>query len=229
MPALADLNPIDQLRAGRLPRRLVQLVAGLWLFGASEALMVATRLGNAPWDVFHQGVALHTGVSIGTVVILAGVVVLLLWIPLRQSPGLGTVANTVLIGVALDATLGLLPLVHGVVARVGLLVAGIVLNGLAGGLYIGSQLGPGPRDGLMTGLNLRTGVSLRLARTSVEVPVLVIGWMLGGTLGIGTVLYALLIGPLTQAFLGPCVVPLVPPLSTKTVATVEPGAGGAAS
>ena len=216
MPALAGLNPIEQLRAGRLPRRLVQLVVGLWLFGASEALMVASHLGNAPWAVFHQGVAPYTGVGIGTVVILTGVVVLLLWIPLRQWPGLGTVANTVLIGIALDATLALLPPVHGLGACGGLLATGIVLNGLAGGLYIGSQLGPGPRDGLMTGLNLCTGVSLRLARTSVEVLVLVVGWLLGGTLGIGTVLYALLIGPLTQAFLGPCAVPL----STKAAPTV---------
>lgn len=208
VPDLADLNPLDQLRAGRLPRRLTQLVVGLWLFGASEALMVASALGNAPWDVFHQGVALHTGVSIGTVLILTGVVVLLLWIPLRQWPGLGTVANTILIGIALDATLAIVPPVHGLPVRLALLAAGIVLNGLGGGLYIGSQLGPGPRDGLMTGLNQRTGVSMRLARTSVEVIVLLIGWLLGGTLGIGTVLYALLIGPLTQAFLGPCVVTL---------------------
>lgn len=208
VPALADLNPIEQLRAGRLPRRLVQLVVGLWLFGAAEALIVASGLGNAPWDVFHQGVAMLTGLSMGTVMIITGAVVLLLWVPLRQWPGLGTVANTILIGIALDATLAMVPAVGGLPARLALLVGGLVLNGLGGGLYIGSQLGPGPRDGLMTGLNQRTGVSLRLARTSVEVIVLVIGWLLGGTVGIGTVLYALLIGPLTQAFLGPCVVEL---------------------
>lgn len=208
MSGLDDLNPLEQLRAGRLPRRLVQLLVGLWLFGASEALMIDSALGNAPWDVLHQGLALRTGISIGSVVVLTGVVVLLLWIPLRQWPGLGTVANTIIIGIALDATLAMLPPVRGVVVRVLALVAGVVLNGLAGGLYIGSQLGPGPRDGLMTGLNLRTGISLRLARTGVEVAVVLIGWVLGGTVGVGTILYALAIGPLTQFFLQRCVVAL---------------------
>ncbi len=208
VPALADLNPIEQLRAGRLPRRLVQLVVGLWLFGAAEALIVTSGLGNAPWDVFHQGVATLTGLSMGTVMIITGAVVLLLWVPLRQWPGLGTVANTILIGLSLDWTLHIVPAVDGAAWRTALMVAGVILNGLGGGLYIGAQLGPGPRDGLMTGLDQRTGVSMRFARTGVEVAVVLIGWALGGTVGVGTMVYALAIGPLTQAFLGPCVVEL---------------------
>lgn len=198
---LADLSPVEQLRAGRMPRRLVQLALGLWLYGASMAMVIRGALGLDPWDVFHAGVLEHTPLSFGTIVILVGALVLLLWIPLRQMPGLGTVANVVLIGVATDVTLALLEQPGSLGARAGLLVGGVVLNGLAGALYIGAQLGPGPRDGLMTGLARRTGLSLRLVRTSLEVTVLAVGFLLGGQVGVGTVLYAVAIGPLVQLFL----------------------------
>ena len=148
--------------------------------------------------MFHYGLALHTGLSLGTLVVLVGAVVLLLWIPLRQWPGLGTVANVLWLGIAMDLTLAVLPEFEGLPARTGLFAAALVANGLGGALYIGSQLGAGPRDGLMTGLHLRTGLSLRLIRTVLEATVLVAGWLLGGTVGVGTVAYALLIGPLTQ-------------------------------
>jgi uncharacterized membrane protein YczE len=208
MNLLSDLSPVQQLRAPRLPRRLVQLLLGLWLYGASMAMMVESQLGLDPWDVFHEGVAGGLPLTFGTVVILTGLVVLLLWIPLRQTPGLGTVANVVVIGVASDVTLVLLERPDGLVTRSLLLVAGIVLNGLAGALYIGAQLGPGPRDGLMTGLVRRTGWSVRLVRTALEVTVLTVGFVLGGTVGLGTVLYALAIGPLLQLFLPRVVVDL---------------------
>lgn len=199
--ALAALTPREQLRAGRLPRRLVQLTVGLWLYGASMAMVIRGALGLDPWDVFHAGVMTHVGLSFGTVVIAVGALVLLLWIPLRQMPGLGTVANVVLIGVATDVTLAMLTAPDALLPRAALLVGGVVLNGLAGALYIGAQLGPGPRDGLMTGLARRTGRSIRLVRTSLEVTVLVAGFLLGGQVGLGTVLYAVAIGPLVQLFL----------------------------
>ena len=182
-------------------RRLVQLQIGLMLYGVSMALMIRARLGLDPWDVFHQGIANHTGLSFGTVVIITGALVLLLWIPLRQRPGIGTVSNVIVIGLAVDAALWVLPAPSPLWARWALLVAGIVGNGIATGMYIGARLGPGPRDGLMTGLVARTSRSIRLVRTSIEVTVLAVGFLLGGTVGIATVLYALSIGPLTQLFL----------------------------
>ncbi|MFF3763779.1 YitT family protein [Streptomyces sp. NPDC001922] len=185
----------------RLTRRLVQLYVGLVLYGMSMALQLRAGLGLDPWDVFHQGVSKHTGLSIGTVCILAGALVLLLWVPLRQRPGLGTVSNVVLIGVAMDATLALTSDVRGLALQVPLLVFAIVLNGVATGLYISARFGPGPRDGLMTGLHKRTGRSIRLVRTGLEVTVLVTGWLLGGSVGVGTVAFALAIGPLSQVFL----------------------------
>lgn len=198
---LAALTPLEQLRAGRLGRRLPQLLVGLVLYGFSMALMIRATLGLDPWDVLHQGLTLRLPLSFGTVTIIVGALVLLLWIPLRQRPGLGTVCNVVVVGLAVDAGLALLPEVRGLTLRAVFLVASIVLNGLAGAIYIGSQLGPGPRDGLMTGLARRTGLSLRLLRTGIEVVVLAVGFALGGTLGLGTVLYALAIGPLVQLFL----------------------------
>ena len=200
-PALANLTSWGQVRAGRLPLRLVRLFVGLTLYGAAAACFVRAGVGLEPWGVFHYGLALHAGLSLGTLVILVGVVVLLLWIPLRQWPGLGTVANVLWLGIAMDLTLAVLPELDGLPARIGLFAAALVGNGIGGALYIGSQLGPGPRDGLMTGLHLRTGVSLRLIRTVLEAAVLAAGWLLGGTAGIGTVAYALLIGPLTQFFM----------------------------
>lgn len=207
---LAALSPREQLRAGRMPLRLSQLLVGLTLYGVSMAMMLRGGLGMDPWDVFHLGVASRLPVSFGTVVILTGVAVLLLWIPLRQPPGLGTVLNALLIGVATDATLLLLAAPDGMVARTALMVGGVVLNGLATALYIGAQLGPGPRDGLMTGLVRRTGWSIRLVRTSIEVTVVVVGWLLGGVVGVGTILYALGIGPLVQLMLPAFIVRLDP-------------------
>lgn len=209
---LQSLTPLEQLRAGRLPRRLAQLFVGLTLYGASMALMIRGALGLDPWDVFHVGVARHLPLSIGTIVVLVGVLVLLLWIPLRQWPGLGTVANALWIGVATDATLAVVPAPHDLVTRILFMaVGGVLLNGVAGALYIGAQLGPGPRDGLMTGLARRTGWSIRLVRTGIEVTVLAVGWLLGGGLGIGTVLYAAAIGPVVQHLLPWCTVALPHP------------------
>nr|WP_285560978.1 hypothetical protein [Streptomyces hygroscopicus] len=186
---------------GHRGRRLLQLYVGLTLYGVSSALLVASGLGLEPWGVLHQGLARRTGLSIGEVAIIVGAAVLLLWIPLRLRPGLGTVSNVFLIGLSLDATLALLPAAHSLLARVPLMFAGILLNGVATGLYIAARFGPGPRDGLMTGLHQRTGRSIRLVRTVIEVSVVVTGVVLGGTIGVGTVLYALSIGPLAQFFL----------------------------
>ncbi|MCG7528342.1 hypothetical protein MHW47_28375 [Streptomyces sp. OfavH-34-F] len=184
-----------------LVRRLVQLYAGLALYGASSALLVVAGLGLEPWGVLHQGLAELTGISIGVVSIIIGAIVLLLWIPLRQRPGLGTVSNVFAVGLAMDATLALVPEAHGLAVRAGVMAAGIVLNGVATGLYISARFGPGPRDGLMTGMHRRTGRSIRLVRTVLEVAVVVSGFLLGGSVGAGTVLYALAIGPLAQVFL----------------------------
>jgi uncharacterized membrane protein YczE len=194
-------RPVPTLRGRRLPRRLIQLYVGLALYGASMALIVRSTLGNMPWDVLHQGLAGRMGLSIGVVSILVGAVVLLAWIPLRQRPGLGTVSNVVVIGLAVDATLALVAAPSSLVLRIGLLAAGILLNAVATAAYIGVRLGPGPRDGLMTGLVRRTGWSVRLVRTGIEVAVVAGGWLLGGTLGVATVLYALAIGPLVQLLL----------------------------
>ncbi|WP_454344696.1 membrane protein YczE [Streptomyces canus] len=205
----------------RLGRRLIQLYAGLALYGVSSTLLVEAGLGLEPWGVLHQGLAELTGVSIGVVSIAVGAAVLLLWIPMRQRPGLGTVSNVFVVGLAMDATLAAVPHVHGLALRIPLLLAGIVLNGAATGLYIAAGFGPGPRDGLMTGLHRRTGRSIRLMRTAVEVTVVVTGFVLGGTLGAGTLLYAVSIGPLAQVFLRMFAVPPAPDGST-VVATGQP-------
>jgi uncharacterized membrane protein YczE len=191
----------------RAGRRLAQLYAGLVLYGASMALQIRAGLGLDPWDVFHQGVADRTGLSFGTVVIVTGAVVLLAWVPLRQRPGIGTVSNVFVIGIAVDASLALLPEAGSTPVALAMLLAGVGLNGVASGAYIGAGLGPGPRDGLMTGLVRRTGGSIRVVRTSIEVSVLAIGAALGGTVGLGTVLYALSIGPLVHALLPRMTVP----------------------
>jgi uncharacterized membrane protein YczE len=174
---------------------------GLVLYGVSMAMMLRSTLGLDPWDVFHSGLTQRLPLSFGEVVIVVGAVVLLAWVPLRQWPGLGTLANVVVIGLATDATLRVLATPEAIGPRVALLLGGIVLNGVAGGLYIGSQLGPGPRDGLMTGIARRSGLSIRVVRTALELSVLAVGWLLGGVVGLGTVLYALMIGPLVQFFL----------------------------
>lgn len=208
---LVPMNPVEQLRAGRLVRRLVQLVLGLALFGATMALILRAGLGLEPWGVLTYGLIQHVPLSYGQMVIATSFVVLLLWVPLRQWPGLGTLANAVVIGVATDLTLAVVPAVEGLGWRALVMVAGVVGNGVAGAMYIGSQLGPGPRDGLMTGLHRRTGLSLRLVRTSLEVTVVALGWLLGGVAGVGTLVYALLIGPVVQAFLPVLTVRVEPP------------------
>jgi uncharacterized membrane protein YczE len=178
-------------------RRLLQLHAGLLMFGLSIALMVRARLGLASWDVLHQGIALRTGLPMGWVINGVGILVLLAWWPLRQRPGYGTVANVVLVGLAAQAAMLVLPPAQALALRWPLLVAGILLNAVATGLYVGAGLGPGPRDGIMTGLAAR-GHSIRVVRTAIELAVLAAGWLLGGTVGPGTVLYALAIGPLAH-------------------------------
>jgi uncharacterized membrane protein YczE len=177
-------------------RRLVQLYMGLVLFGLSTAMMVRSDFGLNPWDVFHQGVGDRTPLSFGNVVILAGVIILLLWIPLRQRPGLGTISNIIVIGLAADLGLWLIPDIPSLPISAAALVAGIILNGVATSAYIGAGFGPGPRDGLMTGLAARTGWSIRTVRTGIELTVLAVGWALGGTVGVGTVLFAVAIGPI---------------------------------
>ena len=200
-PRLTDLGPIAQLRAGRLARRLPQLLIGLVLYGVSLAMMVRGALGLAPWDVLHLGVTRYVPITLGQAVIVLSFVVMLAWIPLRETPGIGTILNALLVGTAADATLWLLDQPTALAGRVALMVGGVVLCGIASALYIGAQFGRGPRDGLMTGLSRRTGLSLRVVRTGLEVSVVVIGLALGGVAGLGTVLYALAIGPLTQLML----------------------------
>lgn len=203
---LSDLGPIAQLRTGRLARRLVQLYAGLLLYGFSIALMVRGHLGLAPWDVLHSGLTKHVPIDIGQALVIVSFVVMLAWIPLREMPGLGTISNAIVIGVSTDVFLVVLPTPHSIGVRAGFLVAGIALQGLATAAYIGAQFGRGPRDGLMTGLARRTGRSIRLVRTLMELTVVAIGLLLGGVAGIGTILYAVSIGPLSQALLPPLIV-----------------------
>jgi uncharacterized membrane protein YczE len=185
--------------AGRRGRRLVQLQLGLVLYGVSASLLVLAGLGLDPWDVFHQGLARRTGIAIGTWVIVVGAIVLVLWIPLRQRPGVGTLCNVVVIGLVMNAVLAAFSGPEDWGARAACLAVGVLLNGVATGAYIGAGLGPGPRDGLMTGLAAQ-GHSIRAVRTGIEVSVLALGWLLGGSVGIGTVLYALSIGPLAHVF-----------------------------
>lgn len=177
-------------------RRIAQLLAGLFLYGISDSMLVLAGLGLDPWDVFQQGLARHSSITIGTWSILVGLGVLTLWIPLRQRPGFGTLANVVLIGSTMNLVLALSPVPHGL-ARWPIMAAAVVLNGLATGCYIGAGLGPGPRDGLMVGISAR-GQSIRVVRTLIEATVLLIGWLLGGRVGFGTLAYALAIGPLAH-------------------------------
>jgi uncharacterized membrane protein YczE len=180
-------------------RRLLQLYVGLVLYGASAALILLAGLGADPWDVFHQGLSRRFGLGTGMWVCIVGALVLVLWIPLRQRPGLGTISNVIVIGVVLDLMLAAFEPASEPAARVALVIAGVALNGVATGMYIGARFGPGPRDGLMTGLAAR-GHSLRVVRTGIELTVLAAGWLLGGTVGIGTVAYGLAIGPLAHVF-----------------------------
>jgi uncharacterized membrane protein YczE len=183
-----------------LARRLVQLYVGLLLYGVGSSLLVLADLGLDPWNVFHQGLARHSSLGIGTWTIIVGVAVLLLWIPLRQRPGIGTVSNAIVIGLVVDIVLAHVGPPHALGWRVTCLLAGVVFNGVATGAYIGAGLGPGPRDGLMTGIAAR-GHSIRVVRTCLELSVLATGWLLGGTVGVGTVVYAVSIGPLAHVFI----------------------------
>jgi len=197
-----------------LARRLVQLSVGLTLYGASAAMIILSELGNDPWDVLHQGLSRQTGIGTGIWVCIVGALVMLLWIPLRQKPGLGTLSNVIVVGLTLELCLVAFEPAHDLAARWTLLLSGVLLNGVATGLYIGARFGPGPRDGLMTGLAAR-GMSLRAVRTGIELAVLAAGFALGGTVGIGTLVYALAIGPLAHVF--------VPAFTTSPT----PSAGGA--
>jgi uncharacterized membrane protein YczE len=192
---MAEAGAVHRHRAWR---RLVQLYVGLCCYGASGALLIRARFGLDPWDVLHQGIAGRLHLAVGTVVIIVGAVVLLGWIPLRQLPGLGTVSNVVMIGLAMNAALAVLPQRIPLGVRIVEMAGGILLCALATGMYIGADYGPGPRDGLMTGLARRTGWSIRLVRTGLEVTVLAVGWLLGGTVGVATVLFAVTIGPMVQ-------------------------------
>ena len=184
----------------RRPLRSVVLLAGLLLYGASDGLMVVAALGLAPWDVLHQGLARTVGGEVGTWSIVVGALVLLFWIPLRQRPGIGTLLNVVLVGLGINAVVWLVPTPGALWERIALFAVGLALNGLATGIYVGAGMGPGPRDGLMTGLAAR-GYSVRVARTGIEVTVLAVGWLLGGNVGWGTLAYAVAIGPLAHVFL----------------------------
>jgi uncharacterized membrane protein YczE len=190
--------------------RLVQLTLGLLLYGASEAMMLAPGVGVDPWDVFHTGLSRISGIAVGTVLIVVGALVLLLWIPLRQRPGIGTVANVIVIGAVVDAILPVVPVPHSLWLRWALFLSGVVLNAVATGLYIGAGLGAGPRDGLTTALATR-GHSIRVVRTGIELSVLALGWLLGGNVGIGTLVYAVSIGPLVHV-----TIPRFRPTATKT-------------
>lgn len=193
MATAAPAAPLSRWRAS--PARLIRLFAGLWLFGTGEALLIVSQLGNGPWTVLAEGVSLHTPLTIGAATLVIGVLVLAGWIPLRERPGLGTICNVIVIGVSIDAMLLLLPEPEVVITRGISLLVGVALVGLGSGLYLTARLGPGPRDGWMTGLHRRFGWPLSRVRLGIEVTVLVLGWLLGGTVGVGTVVFALLIGP----------------------------------
>jgi len=181
-----------------MTRRVAQLLVGLFLYGVAIAMMIRAALGIAPWDVLSQGIVLHTGANYAVVTNVVGALVLLLWIPIRQRPGLGTVANVLLIGPSIEVGLAFIPVVDDLLPRILLLVGGLVVLAIATGLYIGARFGPGPRDGLMTGIHRRTGWPIWIVRTGIEVTVLAIGWLLGGNVGIGTLAFALLIGPMVN-------------------------------
>lgn len=200
----ADVPPVTPSVARDRVRRGTRLVAGLVLYAASIALLVHPQLGSMPWDVLNQGLARTAGWSFGTATVVISLVVLLCWVPLRQRPGVGTVANVLVIGALVDpflALAALLPDPLPLPARIAMVVVGILANGLATALYVGARLGPGPRDGLMTGLVARTGGSVRLVRAGIEVAVVAAGWALGGTVGPGTLAYALAIGPIVHVLL----------------------------
>ncbi|SKB67637.1 hypothetical protein SAMN05660916_02086 [Arthrobacter sp. 31Cvi3.1E] len=201
-----------------MTRRITQLLIGLAMYGISLAMFIRAGLGLDPWDVFHQGLSQKTGLSIGVVVIAVSFLVLLLWIPLRQMPGIGTIANAVLVGLFADLGLWLIPSFSHLGGQIAMLAGAVILNGIASACYIGARLGPGARDGLMTGLVRRTGWSVRLVRAGIEVVVLAVGFLLGGSVGVGTVVYALAIGPIVQVLLPKFMVPERPKATAPTEA-----------
>jgi uncharacterized membrane protein YczE len=201
-----------------LPSRVRNLFIGLALFGVSVGLMVRADLGLASWDVLHQGLARQTGLPLGWIVNIVGAAVLLLWWPLRQRPGAGTIANVVVVGLVADATIAVVPVVHTLAVQIPLLATAIAINAIGTGLYVGAGLGPGPRDGLMTGLAAR-GHSIRLVRTLIELSVLAVGWLLGGSIGIGTLAFALAIGPLAQIAIQRFTLPTAPAATPPRPAT----------
>lgn len=213
MASMSTSQPVPAKASWPFWARLIQLFVGLVLYGVSAALLVRGDLGLDPWDVFHQGLSRHTNLAIGTWIIIVGAAVLLLWIPLRMRPGIGTISNAILIGLTMNWVLDVFPLVNNLALRWACLLGGIVLCGVATGAYIGAAMGPGPRDGLMVGIAAR-GHSLRAVRTILELTVLVIGWLMGGTVGIGTVLFAILIGPIAHV--------TIPALSRGTRAPPKP-------
>ena len=229
MPApLQNLSLREQLAVDRLPLRLLTLFLGLTGFGAGIALILRAGLGAAPWDVLSVALAERTGLSIGTLTILTSFAVLLAWIPLRQQPGIGTLANALWVGVAMDLTLAVVPPVEGLLPGLALLVGGLVLNAVSDAVYIGAQLGPGPRDGLMTGIHHRWGLRIGPVRAVIEVTVLAIGWVLGGPVGLATVVYALGIGPIVHLVLPWVTIP-VRPRSAQVTNPVGADAAGAAA
>ena len=192
-------------------RRLAQLYAGLVLYGVSDAMLLLAGLGVDPWDVLHQGLSRRLGLGVGTWAVIVGVAVMLLWIPLRQRPGFGTISNVIVVGLVIDLVMATVPAPHELASRIAILAGGILLNGVATGAYIGAGLGPGPRDGVMTGLAAR-GHSIRVVRTGIELTVLAVGWRLGGTVGVGTVAYAVAIGPLAHIFIPRLAIRPAPPV-----------------
>ncbi|GEK86003.1 membrane protein YczE [Microbacterium aerolatum] len=192
---------MSRLRGRRLPRRITQLLVGLFLYGLGIAFMVRGEIGAAPWDVLSQGISRHVPLSFGVITILTSVVVLLLWLPLRQRYGVGTLLNALLVGPSADVGLLLIPVGQPLWLRIGFFVIGLLVLAAATGLYIGAHFGPGPRDGLMTGLHKRTGWPIWIVRTGIEIVVVAVGWSLGGNVGIGTLAFALLVGPLCQYFM----------------------------
>ena len=192
---------MSALQGRRLPRRWMQLLIGLFLYGIGIAFMVRGQIGAAPWDVLSQGITRHAPLTFGLVTILVSIVVLLLWIPLRQKLGIGTVLNALLVGPAADVGLAVIPADQPLWLRICFFVIGLLVLSAATGLYIGAQFGPGPRDGLMTGLHKQTGWRIWIVRTGIEIVVVAVGWALGGNVGVGTVAFALLVGPLCQYFM----------------------------
>lgn len=227
--ALENRSILAQLKLDRMPLRLIALAAGLTGFGVSVAGMIRAGLGVAPWDVLHVALAKLTGLSVGTIAIIASVVVLLLWWPLRQQPGIGTLANAVWVGLTCDLTLLVLPPVTELAPAIALMVGCVLLNGVSSSLYIGAQLGAGPRDGLMTGLHRLTGRPIALVRLLIEGTVLLLGWLLGGPVGVGTVLYAVAMGPIVGLVLPHVLIPVREPTTDADAPNGRPAAPGDAA